>query len=250
MTARRTAARWLAAALAAAALAPAQADTPAPATTPSLAIVVYGGTGQIGRRIVDEALARGHRVTVVTRHPPAGTAPRTRVTYASGDILDAAGVQRQLAGQDAVINATSGGHGLDPAGEDFHLRAAHALVTALRALGGGAPRLVVVGGAGSLEAAPGRTVIDTLPMLAHGEPVGQQRALAYYRGVGDVAWTYLSPALRIAPGERTGHFRLGGDALLRDAAGESRISIEDFAVALLDEIERPTHPRQRFTVAY
>jgi putative NADH-flavin reductase len=228
----------------------ADAGPVAGAPGPSLAITVYGGNGQIGRRIVEEALARGHRVTVVSRHPPPGGAPRERLSQARGDILDGVGVARQLAGQDAVVDATSSGAGFKPEGEDFHPRAARTLVGALRGLGAAAPRLLVVGGAGSLEVGPGRTLIDTMPMLAHGEPLGARMALEYYRTVTDVAWAFVSPSLQITPGTRTGRFRIGEDTLLRDAAGDSRISMEDFAVAVLDEIEHPAHLQRRFTVGY
>ncbi|MEV6976303.1 NAD(P)H-binding protein, partial [Kitasatospora sp. NPDC093806] len=127
--------------------------------------------------------------------------------------------------------------------------AARALVEGLRALGDEAPRLLAVGGAGSLETAPGVRVWDTpgLPatvleiMHAHGD------ALAYYRTVSDVRWTVLSPAARIEPGERTGHYRTGLEQLLTDATGQSRISVPDYAVALVDEIEQPEHIGERFT---
>ncbi len=218
----------------------------------ALALMVFGGTGRIGQRIVDEALARGHRVTIVSRRPPAADAPvRERVTHATGDILDSAGVVRLARGQDVVIDATSSGGGTTPGGqgEDFHLRAAQSLVAAARELGRVAPRLLVVGGAATLEIEPGKLLIDTMPG-ARGEPVGQKLALDFYRGVQDVSWTFLSPSAKIVPGERTGKFRLGGDQLLKDAAGNSSISMEDFAVAMLDEIERPAHVRRRFTVGY
>lgn len=220
-------------------------------TPPALGIVVFGGTGRIGQRIVNEALARGHRVTIVSRRPPTEAPPRERVTFANGDILDAAGVVRLARGQDVVIDATSSGGGitLGGQGEDFHPRAARTLVAAMRELGRKAPRLLVVGGAATLEVEPGKLLIDTMPG-ARGEPVGQKLALEYYRTVSDVSWTFLSPSAKIFPGTRTGKFRLGGDRLLKDAEGNSSISMEDFAVAMLDEIEHPAHVRQRFTVGY
>ncbi|MCC7461017.1 MAG: NAD(P)H-binding protein [Gammaproteobacteria bacterium] len=218
----------------------------------SLAIVVFGGSGRIGQRIIDEALARGHRVTAVSRRPQPASAPaRDRLSYAIGDILDAASVARLAQGQDVVVDATASGGGLTPGGqgEDFHLRAAQSLVSAMRSIGRKAPRLLVVGGAATLEVEPGKLLIDTMPG-ARGEPVGQKLAFDYYRTVADVSWTFLSPSQKIVPGTRTGKFRLGGDQLLRDAAGNSSISMEDFAVAMLDEIEHPAHVRRRFTVGY
>lgn len=228
---------------------PAKGDAGAHQT---LSIVVFGGTGRIGQRIVNEALSRGHKVTIVSRKAPAADAPpRERLGYANGDILDAASVARLARGQDVVIDATSSGGGLTPGGqgEDFHPRAATSLVTAMRQLGRGAPRVLVVGGAATLDVEPGKMLIDTMPG-ARGEPVGQKLSLEYYRNVRDVSWTFLSPSAKIVPGTRTGKFRLGGDQLLKDAEGNSSISMEDFAVAMLDEIEHPAHVRQRFTVGY
>lgn len=217
-----------------------------------LAITIYGGTGRIGQRIVEEALTRGHRVTIVSRRPAAAdAAARDRLSYATGDILDATSVARTAMGQDVVIDATSSGGGLTPGGqgEDFHPRAAQSLVSAMRSIGGKAPRLLVVGGAATLEVEPGKLLIDTMAG-ARGEPVGQKLAFDYYRTVADVSWTFLSPSQKIVPGTRTGKFRIGGDQLLKDVAGNSSISMEDFAVAMLDEIEHPAHVRQRFTVGY
>jgi len=115
-------------------------------------------------------------------------------------------------------------------------------------------RLMVVGGASSLETGDGRRVVDTLPAdLPEGsrnEVLSMVDALDWLRGVKDVSWTFFSPAASIEPGERTGRFRLGGDQIVRDAKGESRISMEDYAVALLDEIERPKFVNRRFTIGY
>jgi putative NADH-flavin reductase len=123
-------------------------------------------------------------------------------------------------------------------------------VTALRSLGPGAPRLIVVGGAGSLEISPGVLLVTRVPERYRAEVLGQKEALDYYRPVDDVKWTYFSPAGSIAPGKRTGQFRLGGDQLVTDAKGDSKISIEDYAVALVDEAEQAKHMRKRFTIGY
>lgn len=221
-------------------------------TSPTLAIMVFGGTGRIGQRIVNEALARGHHVTIVSRKPAAADTPvREHLSYASGDILDAKAVAQLARGQDVVIDATASGGGLTAGGqgEDFHPRAAQSLVAAMRQLGRKAPRILVVGGAATLDVEPGKQLIDTMPG-ARGEPVGQKASLDFYRTVRDVSWTFLSPSQNIVPGARTGKFRLGGDQLLKAADGTSSISMEDFAVAMLDEIEHPAHVRQRFTVGY
>lgn len=217
------------------------------ASTP-LAITVYGGTGNIGQRIVQEALNRGHTVTVVARNPETLAVSGSGLAVARGDVTDAAQVGRQLAGQDVVISAI--GIGRDAGqGDDLLPRAAQSLVTALRSLGPRAPRLIVVGGASTLQSAAGNATAAT-PPRAGSPQQQQQRALDYLRTVKDVSWSYFSPASQIQPGNRTGKFRLGVDQLVKDASGNSRISIEDYAVAMIDEAERPAHVRQQFTIGY
>ncbi|HTW38049.1 MAG TPA: NAD(P)H-binding protein [Steroidobacteraceae bacterium] len=214
-----------------------------------LRIVIYGGTGHIGQAIVHEALARGHLVTVVVRHPSEMKERSVRLRVIGGDVLDSAQVAHDVAGADVVVCAVS----FRTPTPDFagYRRAAQSLVTAMRALGARAPRLIVVGGAGSLRNAHGVLVLDTLPHARRGgEILGQKEALDYYRTVTDVPWTYFSPALVIAHGARTGRFRLGSDQLVTDAAGRSRISVEDYAVALIDEAEKPAHVHERFTIGY
>ncbi|MFD9125873.1 NAD(P)-dependent oxidoreductase [Kitasatospora sp. NPDC059571] len=211
-------------------------------------IAVFGANGAIGRCVVTEALARGHRVTAAVRDPVRYQGLSTAVVH--GDVLAEADVARVAAGQDVLVSAVGGGDG------PGHLRliepAARSLVAGLRELGDASPRLIAVGGAGSLETAPGVRVWDTpgLPdrvlqiMHAHGD------ALAFYRTVADIRWTVLSPAADIGPGERTGTYRTDTDRLVIDAEGRSRISLPDFAVALVDEIEQPQHLGERFTCAH
>jgi putative NADH-flavin reductase len=212
-------------------------------------VSVVGARGSIGKAIVHEALERGHQVTAVVR---SGGVNREHpsLTVAIGDALDPHDMVRVAKGQDAVVSAVGARDGqghrvlIEPS-----LRT---LVASLRGLGDGAPRLLAVGGAGSLETSPGSRVWDFpgLPkdvletMHAHGD------GLEYLRSVTDVAWTCLSPAAMISPGVRTGRYRTGGDQLLMDAGGTSRISIADYAVAMVDEIETPRHLGRRFTVAY
>jgi uncharacterized protein len=214
---------------------------------PHLQIVVYGGTGHIGQRIVQEALNRGHEVVVVVRDPKSGAGEKPHLRTVAGDVLDSSDVARKVAGADVVVCAVSFRKPPDYGG---YRRAAQSLTTALRSLGAKAPRLIVVGGAGSLEQSPGVLVADHVPAAFRGEVLGQKDALDYYRSVNDVSWTYFSPAGTIAPGERTGKFRLGDDRLITDAKGESRISMEDYAVAVLDEAEKPAHTGRRFTIGY
>ncbi|MFG2137205.1 NAD(P)-dependent oxidoreductase [Streptomyces sp. NPDC048650] len=216
----------------------------------STEIALFGANGTIGSRILNEALSRGHHVTAVVRDPAKITTTHPRLTVTTGDVLDPASVTAAAKGRDVVISAVGGGDG------PGHLAtiepAAKSLVAGLRTLGDRAPRLITVGGAGSLRTPDGKQVWDAegLPefllqiMHAHGD------ALDHYRTVSDVRWTNLSPAATIEPGERTGGYRTATEDLVADAAGASRISTEDYAVALVDEIERPRHIGERFTVGY
>ncbi|WP_432092711.1 NAD(P)-dependent oxidoreductase [Streptomyces sp. bgisy100] len=213
-------------------------------------IVVFGANGTIGSAIVREALDRGHRVTAVVRDPARVTERRTNLTVTLGDVLDAQSVAAAAKDQDAVVSAVGGGDG--PGHLATMKPAATSLVEGLRAVGGAAPRLISVGGAGSLRTPDGKQLWDTpgIPafllqiMHAHGD------ALAYYRTVTDIDWTNISPAAKIAPGERTGSYRTALDDLVTDDNGDSAISVEDYAVAVLDEIENGSHRRQRFAVGY
>ncbi|WP_106538512.1 NAD(P)H-binding protein [Haloactinopolyspora alba] len=209
---------------------------------------VFGATGQVGRRVVAEALTRGHDVTAVARTSartaelPRGARPRT------GDASDAATVAQLGAGQDVVIGATR-----PPAGRERDLvSTAKALVGGLAGTG---TRLLLVGGAATLTVPGdgGTTVLDDpafLPVDYRDIALACAEQLEVCRGETTVDWAYLSPPAMLAPGARTGTYRVGGDELLVDDAGRSAISMEDLAVALLDEAERPRQHRQRFTVAY
>jgi putative NADH-flavin reductase len=212
-------------------------------------IVVFGGTGNIGQRIVREALARGDSVTVVVRDTAGTTLPEDpKLTLVKGDVLNAADDARLLADASAVVCAVAFRKPQpDP---PAYRKAAQVLVETLRGLGSKAPYLLYVGGAGSLEVKPGVLLVDSIPAAYRGEVLGQKDALDYLRTVQEVRWTYFSPAGTIAPGTRTGKFRLGKDQLVAAADGTSRISMEDYAVAVLDEIQKPAHLRQRFTIGY
>ena len=146
---------------------------------------------------------------------------------------------RRWAGHDAVLSALK-----------FATSDAAALITAVKQAG--VDRLLVVGGAGSLEVAPGRALLDTpdFPAAYRPEAEAGRRFLDTLRTERSLDWTFLSPAAEFVPGKRTGEFRLGGDQLLADANGRSWISMEDYAIAFVDELETPKHSRQRFTVGY
>jgi putative NADH-flavin reductase len=211
-------------------------------------IVVFGATGNIGRRIVKEALDRGHTVIGVARDPANPSDPRAKIVQA--DATDPESVASVVRGADAVVNAISprpGSAGKAPS----LVTVAGTFLTALPKAG--VKRLCVVGGAGSLHGPDGVQIVDAkgFPDAYKPEALAQRDALAVYRKEGgNVEWTYLSPAPEIGPGWRTGKYRTGGDQVLADATGKSFISFDDYAVALLDELEKPRFVRRRFTVAY
>lgn len=207
-------------------------------------VVLYGASGMIGSRILKELTSRGHNVTVVARDPvKVPSAANARVLR--GDVLDAKSVASTAKGADAVISAFGPGAGASGLMTD----STRALIAGLK--DAGVRRFIMVGGAGSLLVAPGVDVIDSghLPAEWRDIAIAHRDALAILRQ-SDLDWTSLSPAAFIQPGERTGKFRLGGDSLVADERGNSRISSEDYAVAIVDELEQPKHIRQRFTLAY
>ena len=211
-------------------------------------IALFGATGMIGQRILAEALRRGHEVTAIARDPSKVTATGPGLHTAVGSVLDPQSVATLVSGQDAVVSAFSAGTS-QPV-ESFPA-SARALIAGMTQAG--VKRLIVVGGAGSLEVAPGVQLVDTDAIPEAWKPMvlAHRDTLQVLRAEGDVLdWTYFSPAAMIAPGERTGTFRLGDDQLLTDAEGNSRISAEDYAVALVNELEAPQHIRRRFTAAY
>ncbi len=214
-------------------------------------ILIYGATGNIGSRIAREALQRGHDVTRVARHPARAQSGEL-AEVVEGDVLDRPSAESLARGKDAVVSAVGAGFSGPAPAFDVYRKAAESLVQALRSMGEGAPRLLAVGGAGTLEVAPGVRLVDTpqFPDMFKSEALGQAEALDFYRSVTDVRWTYVSPAMVIEPGERTGRYRTAGDQLLVDDQGNSKISMEDYAVAVVDELETPKAVGRRITVAY
>jgi putative NADH-flavin reductase len=200
-------------------------------------IALIGASGNVGTRILQELVARNHQVTAIVRDP-AKVPAKTGVTAIPGDVAEPAGLARLLEGHDAVVS-TVRFLDSDPA----------ALIGAVRA--SGVKRYLVVGGAASLTVAPGQRLLDQpdFPDAYKPEASAGAAFLEALRGANDLEWTYLSPSAVFVPGERTGKFRLGSDELLVSDHG-STISFEDYAVALVDEIERPAHVRRRFTVGY
>jgi uncharacterized protein len=206
-------------------------------------VVLFGASGMIGSRILQELIRRGHEVTAVVRNPEKIAASGVKVV--KGDVTDEASVTKAVQGADAVISA----YAPPQKQENLLLNAVRSLIVGVTKAG--VRRLIVVGGAGSLEVVPGVQLVD-IPQFPE-----EWKAIALaHRDVlpilkqSDLDWTYMSPAGLIQPGERTGKFRLGGKQLLNDANGESRISAEDYAIALVDELEKSQHVGQQFTAAY
>jgi putative NADH-flavin reductase len=200
-------------------------------------VALIGASGQAGSRILAELVRRGHQVTGIARHPEK-IAAGAGVTVKKGDVSDKEGLIALLKGHDVVISSV-------------HFSASDPTILIEAARASGAKRYFVVGGAGSLEVAPGVKLIDTpeFPAIYKTEAGKGGEFLDLLRGEKIFDWTFLSPSAMFVPGERTGKFRLGKDQLLTNEKGSS-ISFEDYAIAAVDELEKPAHSRQRFTVGY
>ena len=224
--------------------------------TEALHILVYGATGKIGTHVVEEALQRGHIVTAVSRDPSRIEKQHENLSAVAGDLLDPQSIELLVEDKDVVIISVRGmiGDSKDPENALQRI-AVQKVVESLRIIGDGAARLIHVGGSGSLEVEPGVLYADKIPRVflpksLELEIQGQILALEYLRTVDDVDWSYATPAKNFTNGKRTGEFRIGGDTLMEDDRGKSRISRADFAVALIDEAEKAEHVQQRFSVAY
>ena len=207
-------------------------------------IVVYGATGNAGSEIVKELLARGHKVTGVARDVDS-LKGQPGVIAKTDDLSNVDAIAAIIKGTDVVVSAYQPPADTTDALVDVTKREIEAVKKA------GVPRLLVVGGAGLLEVAPGVTLIKSGHLPAEYMPIAtsHEKALGVLRA-SDINWTYLSPAAYFVPGERTGKFRLGTKELITDAKGDSRISFADYAIALVDEIEKPAHERSLFSVGY
>jgi hypothetical protein len=202
------------------------------------AIALIGSTGNIGSRVLDEALNRKHSVTAITRDA-SKLKPRAGMTVRQGSTTDAVSMAAILKGHDIVVASVK-----------WNEASVHHVLEAVR--NSGVKRVLFVVGAGSLLRADGRTHLDHMADRGVQPPTSKPASLALdeVRKVKDLDWTAISPPASIQPGERTGKFRLGKDQLLEDKEGVSQISREDFAVAIVNEIEKPKHVRKRFTAAY
>jgi putative NADH-flavin reductase len=210
-------------------------------------IVLIGASGFIGSAILHEALERGHQVTALVTRPEKLEA-HAHMKALAADVMNVQKLTAQLAGADAVVSAFSGHAQANT--QDYYLDGVRNIITAAKQAR--VPRLLMVGGAGSLEVAPGVQLIDTpgFPAQYRATAEGARQALNLLRAESSLSWTMLSPSAVIAPGQRTGSFRSSSDQLITDADGNSAISVQDYALAMVDEIELAAHPRARFTVGY
>ncbi|MEH6419501.1 NAD(P)-dependent oxidoreductase [Pseudomonas sp. CGJS7] len=214
-------------------------------------IVLIGATGYVGRAVLEEALDRGHRVTAIARNPDALPAHAGLTVQAAAlDGRDPGQIADLVRGHEAVIASFNAGGWKNPNLQAETVAGYAQIVAGMKQAD--APRLLVVGGAGSLEVAPGQQLLDQpgFPDEYRGAAEAMRTVLRGLREERELDWSFLSPAAHLVPGERTGRFRIGGEQLLVDDNGDSRISVQDYAVALIDELEQPAHSRARFTVAY
>lgn len=211
-------------------------------------IAIVGASGKIGSRISAEAISRGHIVTGIARNPEAGI-KNEHIKWVKADALNSESLASAIQGQDALISA----FGIDwSRPETYPLFVDVSRSEIASAKKAGIKRLIVVGGAGSLEVAPGVQLVDT-PQFPEEWRAGaneQRKSLEVFRRENDLDWTFFSPAIIIEPGPRTGKFRLGKDNPVFDDKGNSTISYDDYAIALIDELEKPQFIRQRFTIGY
>lgn len=210
-------------------------------------IALVGASGFVGSMLIREAAARGHSVTALVRHPEkveklAGVTPK------QVDVFDQKALVEALSGHDIVISSYNPGWG-DPDIYRKHLDGSKSIIAAAKAA---KVRLIMVGGAGSLETAPGAQLVDSDQFPAEWKQgaFAARDALTEIRKEKELDWTFVSPAIHLVPGEKTGQYRLGGDQPVFDDKGESRISVGDLSAAILDEAQDPKHSRERFTLGY
>jgi putative NADH-flavin reductase len=207
-------------------------------------VVVFGATGRAGSRIIKELLARGHEAVAVARGSQKPEAA-PGLTVKSDDLSDLGTTTAVIKGADAVISA----YAPPPDNTDALVEVTKHEIEAIRK--SGVARLLVVGGAGVLEVAPGVSLLNSGHLPPEWQPIARSHAKALEAlRASAIDWTYLSPAAYFDPGVRTGKFRIGDKNLISDEKGESKISMEDYAIAMVDELERPQHSRQSFCVGY
>ncbi|WP_040853418.1 NAD(P)-dependent oxidoreductase [Phyllobacterium sp. YR531] len=211
-------------------------------------IALIGATGFVGKEILKEAAARGDSVTALVRNP-AKVEKLGGVTAVEADALDTAALSEQLKGHDVVISAYNPGWA-EPDIQAVHIKASKSITEATKTAG--VKRLIVIGGAGSLYAEDGTQFVDGAHFPAEYKEgaLGARQALTDLRAETAIDWSFVSPPFNLAPGPRTGKYRLGKENPVFDAEGKSAISASDLAVAIIDEAHNPKHKQQRFTAAY
>lgn len=212
-------------------------------------VAIIGASGFVGSALLNEALTRGHQVTAIVRNPEKITVENSNLTIKAGDVTDSESFADLVAGNEAVLSAFNAGWTNPNLYDDF-LAGSKAIQEGTKKAG--IKRLLIVGGAGSLEVAPNVQLVDTpeFPAEWKAGATSARDYLTILREEKDLDWTFLSPAIMLEPGERTANFRLGGDQLVTDANGDSKISVQDLAVALVDELEKNQFIQKRFTAAY
>ncbi|WP_272526616.1 NAD(P)-dependent oxidoreductase [Providencia sp. PROV219] len=211
-------------------------------------ISIIGATGFVGRALVAEALLRHHQVTAISLHSNQ-LSQHAHLITAAGDITDIPWLTSRLKGQDVVISAFNGGWQNPNLYQDTvagNLAILHAVQKSM------VKRFIVVGGAGSLKTTAGIDLIDSPDFPAEIKPGAQamREFKNQLQSIDSLDWTYVSPAAMLEEGERTETFRLGGNQLLMNGNTPAKISVEDFAVAILDEVNNSQFIRQQFTAAY
>ncbi len=213
-------------------------------------IALIGASGFIGSAILNEALQRGHLVTAIVRNPEKISINHPNLIIKQCDVLIPGNVEIHTQGNDIVISSFNPGWTNSNIAGDT-TKAYNLIIDGVKKAGIG--RLLIVGGAGSLLLANGKRLMDTGVIPESFLPAVEALAGVYYQlkeNEKDLNWSFFSPAGNISPGERTGKFRLGKDHLIVGANNESNISVQDYAVAMLDEVENPQHINQRFTIGY
>lgn len=213
-------------------------------------VILIGASGFVGTAILNELLNRGHKVTALVRNPDKVTKCHPGLTVMKADVSDVSGIAEAARGKDAVISAYNPGW-KNPGIYEETLKNYPLIVKAAKQ--SGVKRLLCVGGAGTLFCAPGLRVVDSGAIPS--EIMGGVKSLGeFYLNTllpeKEIDWVFFSPAGTLEPGKRTGKFRLGKDDLITDGQGKSHISVEDYAMAMVDELEREDHHRERFTIGY
>lgn len=217
-------------------------------------IALIGASGFVGSKILAEALQRGHQVTAIVRNPEKVDASRKNVSVKKADVLQVDELAKILAGHDVIISSFNPARGVAGAHVyDLHVAGHKAIIAAAKK--SGVKRFLGVGGAASLKTPEGIELIDSPQFPAAYEQfkpgIRGTRELYYLlKQEPSLDWVFIAPSIVIAPGERTGKFRIGKDHVLYNDKGESKISLEDYAVGLVDEMERPQHHNERMTIGY